>query len=983
MAAKRLCRILLLSTFIVATPIVFAQQVGSISGTVTATDGSALPGVTVEAHSNVLPQPRVTTTVENGDYRLPVLPVGRYTVTFSLAGMDTVTRSVQVQLSQDNDTDVTLGVAGVAETITVTADASLVDTDSTEIKSAVSSETIEDLPVGQEYRDLVKLAPAVQYSADNVRGPSSGGSGQDNVYQFDGVNVTLPLFGTLASEPASYDIEEVSVVRGGAKAVDFNRAGGFSIDSVSKSGTSEWKGQVSYQIQSDALTSDVKTGSLAIYDRDRTWSTLNVGGPLLRERLFFYGSYYRPTIDDSGSINAYGQTPDYKSTRNEYFGKLTYTPLSTLLLNGSYRTSKRDEFGASIGEREAGTASAGNEARLRIGILEASWVISNRSYATANFTDFANETLGRPDLILGTTINTALGTRLDLNALDQMAYFSVPAPVAPNVAGAAAYNAFIQPFIDRYGFIQNGVRTGGGAVGGYLQFDDNDFFRQSGQAAYDVTLGSAVSHDLHFGAQHYTDAEDLTRTSNGWGQITVPGGRANCPANVTSCAGQPIFFQAQVRQQTLGSVQTIRSEYESTNLEVNDTIRWNDWSFNVGVLASADTLYGMGLRENPETVSGFEVARGNKYKMYSLGFGDQIQPRLGATWAYNGSDSVYASYARYNPAASSLPRAASWARNLDAVINAYFNAEGVLIGVQPEAGSTGKLFQDDLTPRTVNEYLIGTSQQVTSAWSARAYGRYRYTNHFWEDTNNNARLAFAPPEGVPRELYIADLAAKNLQLGTTGSYVIAELDGAFTKYLEATVESDWRGGNMFLRGSYTFSHYYGNFDQDNTTSVNDANSFIGSSFIADAAGRQLWNNRYGRLRGDRPHLLKVYGSYQLPWKASVGAFGLYQSGHPWEYWSYEPYVALTSSTSDTSRYAEAAGTRRTPSHYQIDLNYTQNFAVYRGYNIQLAADVYNLLDKQTGYNPQPSIHAIDFRPEGGFRSFYAPRRIQIAARLQF
>ena len=82
----------------------------------------------------------------------------------------------------------------------------------------------------------------MQYTQDTTRGPSAGGSGQDNVYKFDGVNVTLPLFGTLSAEPASHDIAQVTVVKGGAKAIDFNRAGGFAIDSVSKSGTSRFTG---------------------------------------------------------------------------------------------------------------------------------------------------------------------------------------------------------------------------------------------------------------------------------------------------------------------------------------------------------------------------------------------------------------------------------------------------------------------------------------------------------------------------------------------------------------------------------------------------------------------------------------------------------------------------------------------------------------------------------------------------------------------
>jgi hypothetical protein len=983
MPGTRMSRILLLlSICLLAAPFAFAQQTGSISGKVTATDGSTLPGVTVEARSTVLPQPRTTVTSENGEYRLPLLPPGRYTVTYTLAGMDTVTRSIDVLLNQDNTTNVALGVGAVSESITVTAEQSLVDTDSTELKSAVSEQLIEQLPVGQNYRDLIKLAPAVAYSEELVRGPSAGGSGQDNVYNFDGVNVTLPLFGTLASEASAQDVEQISIIKGGAKAMDFNRAGGFLFDSVSKSGTSEFDGMISYQIQNDALTSDVTTGQLSTYDRDRAWATLNAGGPVLRDRLFFYGSYYRPTVSDESSANAYGPTPDYEDTRDEYFGKLTYTPTQSLLFNGSYRHSDRTELGASIGTREAGTAGAGNEAGLRIGIFEGSWIISNNSFATARWTDFANETTGRPNNPLDNVgISTTLGTQLNINALETLGYFSIPAPIAGNTA----FNEFIQPLINKYGYIDaaSGQRTGGGAVGSYFQFDQNDFFRREAQLNYDVTRGTQVANDLHFGVQRTVDTEHLLRRSNGWGQITVPGGRTTCPARVTSCAGQSIFYQAMFQQQSLGSVPVIESEVETLNVEANDTIRRGNWSYNLGVVLSQDTFFGQGLRENSDTISGFELAAGNRYKMHQIGFGEQIQPRLGVTYAYNGTDNVYASYARYNPSASSLPRAASWARNLATNINAYFDANGVLIGVDPIAGSAGKLFQEGLRPRTVNEYLIGTSQQITSGLSTRVYGRYRFTNHFWEDTNNNARLLANAPGDIPHELYVADLPAKLAQIGTggsNGSYVIAELDGAFTKYFEATAEGDWRSGNFTAKGSYTFSHYYGNFDQDNTTSVNDANTFIGSSFIGDSAGRQIWDFRYGRLRGDRPHLLKAYGTYQLPWNATVGAFGLYQSGHPWEAWSYEPYVAITASTSDSSRYAEPAGRRRTPSHQQLDLSYTQNFSIFGGRNFQLAAEVFNVFDKQTGYNPQPAVHAIDF---GQFRSFYAPRRIQLAARFYF
>ena len=67
-----------------------------------------------------------------------------------------------------------------------------IERESTELKSGLSADQIQSVPLGQEYRDILKLLPGVQYSQDAVRGPSAGGSGQDNVYKFEGVNVTGP-----------------------------------------------------------------------------------------------------------------------------------------------------------------------------------------------------------------------------------------------------------------------------------------------------------------------------------------------------------------------------------------------------------------------------------------------------------------------------------------------------------------------------------------------------------------------------------------------------------------------------------------------------------------------------------------------------------------------------------------------------------------------------------------------------------------------
>src|SRR5438094_3904978 len=234
---------------IVTAATALAQQTGSISGKVAATDGSGLPGVTVEARSNVLPQPRVTTTDTNGKYQLPALQPGTYTLTFTLGGMQTMNRRAEVIIRQNTTADVRMGVQGLSEAITVTAESTLVDKTSQAIQSGLTSQQIQALPVGQQYRDIIKLTSGVQQTPDALRGPSAGGNGQDNIYLFDGVNVTWPQYGTLAAEPASYDIAQVSVIQGGSKATALYLSGWLTIRWVGRSGTKQPAGHVSFRLQ--------------------------------------------------------------------------------------------------------------------------------------------------------------------------------------------------------------------------------------------------------------------------------------------------------------------------------------------------------------------------------------------------------------------------------------------------------------------------------------------------------------------------------------------------------------------------------------------------------------------------------------------------------------------------------------------------------------------------------------------------------------
>ena len=281
------------------------------------------------------------------------------------------------------------------------------------------------------------------------------------------------------------------------------------------------------------------------------------------------------------------------------------------------------------------------------------------SFVTFKYTHFENPTRGRPDNVSSAVINTAVGTHIDIEQ-PRSARAAHGAQAGHERRGQRVHPAGHQPIRLHLERCADRRRPRGRSA---TTFDEDNFFRDAGQVAYNLTLsGKGLRHNIHAGYQQYIDSEDLIRSSNGWGSLTVPGGGI-------SFNGTPIFYQATFQAQGIGLVPKIHSEYQSKSFEVNDAITWKNFTFNLGLLASNDTLYGQGLQKDDSTLSGFVKATGTtsesrKYKMYNVPFSKMLQPRLSTTWAYNQKDTVFVSYARYNPAASSLPRAASWDRNL-------------------------------------------------------------------------------------------------------------------------------------------------------------------------------------------------------------------------------------------------------------------------------------------------------------------------------
>lgn len=966
---------LALASAMVCAPAV-AQQAGGIKGKVVGEQGTAVAGVTVTATSNVMPKARTATTSEDGSYNLPLLIPGRYELTFKAADGTERKAVANVLLDQVSNVSIVLVPATVDDTEVIQiVGSAIVREGNSSLTNSIGDDVVEGLPVGQSYRDLFKLVPGVQYSENGILGPSAGGSGVDNKYGFDGVDVSLPLFGNLASEPSTHDIEMVSMERGGAKAIGFNRSGGFAMNTKSKSGTNEFKGKIEYKLEDANFSASPDQG--IIQEVDKSWVTANFGGPLIEDELFFYASYYRPEEDGQSKITKYGEVKPFKSVRDEYFGKLTWAPTYELLLNLSYRTSEKELTANNIGEFEADSVSEGGKTDQDILIFDGSYIIDDYTTLSFQYSEFSQEGATIPDYAL--SVVPSVSGSLDLDNLDQMGYLNVP-----ELKNAEGFdNAGAQALIDRYGYIENGTRMGGGGVGAYSQYDAINFYRDSFEVAlkHERMWGEA-SHNFHVGFKWSESTEELMRSSNGWGILSYIGGLE------TATDGTPIYYRSYTHQSSFSDIQSpvpaIVSSVESYNIEINDSIEHGDFTYNIGVLISQDDYYGQGLREKGGTVSGYEVAPGHKYKMYTIDWEDMIQPRLGVEWRYDGENTVFANFAQYNPEASSIARAASWDRNARPQLEVWFDQAGDVIEYIPREGSSGKAFQENMKPRRVDEFTIGTTKQLTDEWFLRGHARYREGSHFWEDVPNTARLSGTYGNGsVPQHiadkgLYVDNLADIRAEIGGS-SYVIAEVDDGQTKYWELSLEAEWNGDNTYLNASYVWSHYYGNFDQDNTTATNDANTFIGSSWYNDGNGRYSWDNKYGTLSSDKPHLLKVYGYYTTDWNANIGAYLLYQSGQPWAAWD-STYYGYAETSSATSRFAEPAGSRRTASHWQLDLNYTQDYQLTDDFVLKFRADLFNVFDRQTGYNMDPYVVSSEF---GQARSYYNPRRLQVSVAVEF
>ncbi len=261
-----------------------------LRGTVVDESGGGLPGVTVAATHVDTGTVRTTVTSETGLFLMPALPVGLYRVQLELAGFTSIIReNLRLEVGQSALLSFTMRLATVQETVTVTGEAPLVDSQKSELAGRITAGQVADLPLnGRNWLDLVALVPGARGNPGTVRAGFAGGDMAK--YQVDGIDVSGTCCGGSNQGYSQENIQEFEVITNRYDA-EYGRAAGVVINAVTKSGTNQFRGSAFTFIRDSDLGDAPNFFTNTVQPFSEKQNGVNLGGPVMRDRAFFFASY--------------------------------------------------------------------------------------------------------------------------------------------------------------------------------------------------------------------------------------------------------------------------------------------------------------------------------------------------------------------------------------------------------------------------------------------------------------------------------------------------------------------------------------------------------------------------------------------------------------------------------------------------------------------------------------------------------------------
>lgn len=326
------------------------SNTADLMGTIKDQTGAVLPGATVTSKNTDTGATRSVVTGDTGSYRMPLLPPGTYEVRTELAGFVTkVLQGIVLTVGQYATLDVTLELASTETLVTVMESVSIVEREKTVQASTIQEIQIDNLPInGRNFLDFALLTPGVSDKHTLVsfgvpQAPTSGLSfaGQDqrsNYVMIDGADNIDVASNSVRSTLSQEAIQEFQISRNTFSA-EFGRARGGIINIVSKSGTNNFHGDAFFFFRNNSLDArntfafgPLRSPIDPPFERYQWGGTL--GGPIVQDRTFFFGSYERLGRDESIFVTFLEDESIFRATgsQKQLFGFLDSTGVPSLKL---------------------------------------------------------------------------------------------------------------------------------------------------------------------------------------------------------------------------------------------------------------------------------------------------------------------------------------------------------------------------------------------------------------------------------------------------------------------------------------------------------------------------------------------------------------------------------------------------------------------------------------------------------------------------
>ncbi len=661
-----------------------AADTGTISGAAFDQTGAPVADATVKISGDLLPTGRTVQTGDNGLFQFQYLTPGEYLVEIDKVGVGLAKRAAIVEVGKDTQVDFVLGLT-IQEEVTVSAARPVVDIRSAEVGFNFREDVLNSLPLERTYRGLFQLIPGVADNRSSV-GPAAGGTRQENLYLIDGANITSPAFGYLSTEINELDIAEVNIKRGGISA-EFGRTSGSVVNAVSRSGTNRFSGVgrvdwlshelvAGYKLPADLVNAGVQPGTF----RDALLNTqimpaIGFGGPIVRDRAFFYASARYSSETKWDRFNKVGTPlPDEERTGPELFGKLSLVPSSQHHITASYRHRPNHVDNAALTSDFAPSVATRADNGSRI--------------ATAEWSNFlaARQSLNVRYLHMRENNEDVPVTDLGIPARVRSPKSGGDGPVHRSVTG--------QPQRRRLPVHEHSELSPARAA------------RHVHPAS---STSARTSHTLKAGAGYEFAEELFNRLANGWGSIV----------NITQ-SGVPAL---RARYYTPQSPQLGQTHTYAFFVQ-DDVALGTRASLNVGLLMNRDEMSqevdGSGGCPQVSLKGGAAVyeSNGDTCAFLRFGFRHELQPRVGVSYQLrdNKGDKAYAHWGRYyNMDQKSSARSLAPSRIFQT--QTVFDLTGNMLSSGPLASTTGKLIDPDIEPIYTDEMLVGYATPLVGGFS--------------------------------------------------------------------------------------------------------------------------------------------------------------------------------------------------------------------------------------------------------------------------